>query len=266
MNFKSYTDMVRDVHQKLIPQLPRNVSAVYGVPRSGMFPAYLIATALHVPLGVAGQKVVAGDRVTERKNGIALLVDDSLYKGGSIKRAQAAVHAPCEKVVVYAQEHNKHIVSYYADIVEGPRVFEWNLFACGVTEKTIFDIDGVLCFDPPVFDDDGASYQAALRNAIPYRLPKRQVHSLCTNRLERWRDITEAWMKSYGIEYKNLYMQQYKTANERRKAGNANHFKASVYKNSDAQLFVESHDHHAKQIATLSKKPVVSVESMRLFK
>jgi len=272
MNWKSYRDLMYDVHTKLIPKIQqrKDITAVFGVPRSGMIPASLVANALHVPLGIAGcADTYQGDRVPARKNkGTVLLIDDSLYKGGALNRAKSYLKSAGENIVtavVYAQNHNIFTINYYADLVEGPRVFEWNLFGCGITERTMFDIDGVLCFDPSAFDDDGSAYQSCITNAVPYKLPKRKVHALCTSRLERWRKITEEWLKKHNVEYDQLLMHPAENAEKRRKSGNMNQLKAERYKASKAILFVESHDLNARTIAKISQKPVISIESMRLF-
>lgn len=268
MNWRNYQDLLDDIRIKLIPQLPKNISKVYGVPRSGMLPAYIVANHFSIPAGMAGTEALSGDRVLKRDGqGPILLIDDSLYRGGSMKAAQQAMgFTPDIKAVVYAQQANVDMVDFFADKVEGPRVFEWNLFDCGITEKTMFDIDGVVCFDPPMFDDDGEKYQYYLRNATPFLIPKRKVHSFCTSRLDRWRTITHAWMVDNDIRYENLYMHPATTADERRRMGNQNKLKAERYRESNAQLFVESHDHHADMIARISKKPVISIESKQLFR
>ena len=54
MNIKTYADLYADT-LALIPRLPQ-IQAVYGVPRSGMLPAAIIATELNVPLGMVGAR------------------------------------------------------------------------------------------------------------------------------------------------------------------------------------------------------------------
>lgn len=268
MNWKSYSDLIFDIHTKLLPKLPP-VSAVYGIPRSGVIPAYVIAQALNVPLAMVGMReAYSGDRVPllPRNYGVELLVDDSIYKGGTLKKYLSISKAPCVTVAIYAQKENVGMVDYYAELVEGPRVFEWNLFNSKTTENTIFDIDGVLCLDPPMYDDDGPIYQNYIANAVPYLIPNRTVHSLCTGRISRWREITEKWLSKYGISYNTLIMNNTPSAQDRRVKGKVNEQKAEWYLSSKAILFVESHDHNAAVISSISGKDVVSIESKKLFR
>ena len=39
MIFRSIKDLSRDIREKLLPALPRDIGIVYGIPRSGMIPA-----------------------------------------------------------------------------------------------------------------------------------------------------------------------------------------------------------------------------------
>lgn len=267
MNWKNIENLIYNTRTKLIPKLPRDISAVYAVPRSGAIPAYIIASYFGVPMGFAGTNLMAGDRVSKQnKTGPVLLIDDSLDSGRSMKRSiELMENKNYLTAVIYAKETNKNLVDFYVELVDSPRIFEWNLFDCGFTEKIIFDIDGVLCLDPPMIDHDDIKYQTYIHNATPYLIPQRKVYALCTSRLERWRGITDEWLQKYNITYKELIMHPAKKAEERRKLKNGNILKAEYYVQSTARLFVESHDTHAKEIAKLSKKPVISTQSMNLF-
>jgi len=60
-------------------------------------------------------------------------------------------------------------------------------------------------------------------------------------------------------------MQPWPTAAERRRASSTEEFKARHFTEMDGTAFIESHDGQAKRIAALSGRPVLSIESMRLF-
>lgn len=270
MNFKSINDMTNDIKNKLLVKLPRDIDIVYGVPRSGLLPASIIATALGVNLAVIGQDgALAGERsrkfIKKPGKGRILLVDDTMYMGGAMKKALAAFGKPCDTCVVYVSPGAKNNVTYYADILPGPRMFEWNFSGIKATENYIFDMDGVICEDPKVYDNDGESYRLEILNGVrPKYIPQVKIRAICTNRIERWRKETEVWLARYGVQYGELVMQPYQTAVERRKKSTSAGFKSQYFKDNGT-VFVESHDNHAKDIARLTKKPVLSIESMSLF-
>lgn len=270
MNFKSINDLAADIKNKLLVKLPRDISVVYGVPRSGLLPATLIATALGVDLAVIGQKnIYTGERsrnfVNKPGGGKALIVDDSMYKGGAMKKAVLAFGGDCYTCVAYVSPESKNNVDYFADILAGPRMFEWNFSGIKATEDYVFDMDGVICEDPKVYDDDGPNYRQEIISGVrPKYIPQVKIKAICTNRIERWRPETEGWLKKYGVQYGELLMQPYQTAVERRLKSTSAGFKSAYFKNNGS-VFVESHDEHAVRIAMVTKKPVLSIESMRLF-
>lgn len=69
-------------------------------------------------------------------------------------------------------------------------------------EKSCVYIDGVLCIDPTEQpNDDGESYRKFLSEALPLHGSLRRIGYLVTSILEKYRSLTEAWLKSQGIEY-----------------------------------------------------------------
>lgn len=276
----TYADLARDV-DALVSILPRdNIAVVFGVPRSGMIPATMVATALGVPLGMChngSTKVTGGARIRERGagGGRLLLVDDSLSTGSAMKAALTdliSMDAPADAIipaVVYStpEADAKEIALryYHGRTVPLPRAFQWNLFGSALIRDALLDMDGVLCHDPEPFDDDGTKYQAAIESAIPLHLPTIPVRGIVTNRIERWRGITHDWLTRHGVEYDELVMQPYPTAAKRRQESTPASFKAAHYFGSDAGLFIESHDHQAGVIWRHTGKPVLSIESNRVF-
>lgn len=256
-------------------EVPSDVAQVFGIPRSGMLPATMIATRLHLPLGMVGSGVVCGgDRMANASlsDGRTLLVDDSLWTGRSMKDAKEVLVARGieEKSIVtcaiYVAPETADLCDIHVQYVPAPRVFEWNLFNSWATQYLMLDMDGVICMDPTAFDDDGALYAADIATAAPKFLPKTPVRSIATNRIDRWRGATEEWLARNGVRYGALHMRPEKTSLERRAAGEPALFKAALFKQDrDAWLFVESHDVHAERIAGLAQKPVLSMESVSIF-
>lgn len=272
MRFKSLSDLSVDIQVKLLPQLPRDVGVVYGIPRSGMIPATIIATAIGAKLGTLGGASYFGSRQKHRvlpTGAKVLLVDDSSHTGKAMAAASAALrrervdHYTC---AVYAHTNSSSRLDFYAEVLDDGRIFQWNFTGVKATERFCWDMDGVICTNPTVFDDDGDGYRNHILNEVrPLYLPQVMVKAIVTNRLERWRSETETWLHRYGVQYRELLMQPYPTAAERRQKSRAEEFKVRHFIERDGSIFIESHDRQAQTIAALSRRPVLSVESMQLF-
>lgn len=269
MNFKSIKDLAVDIREQLIPKLPRNIGIVYGVARSGLLPASIIATTIGAKLGTAGDIARCGDRGEYCDSGSGmrvLIVDDSIYGGGAMRHAKSLLigdnFLTC---AVYASSKAIDKVDYYGMVLDGPRFFEWNFNGIKATEEFMFDMDGVICEDPKVYDDDGIKYQNEIKRVKPLYLPQVNIKVICTNRIERWRPETEEWLKNYNVRYDTLIMQPFDTAVERRIKSNPGIYKATHFKESTATVFIESHDWQAQKMSELVKKPILSIESMTLF-
>lgn len=272
LSFVTHAELCRDTID-LSARLPRGLSAVYGVPRSGLLPASMIAAERHLPLGVVGAPgLFAGSRIQRFGNpssrGPVLLVDDSLSTGGAMDRAARWLAergvSNVLRCALYVAPGRENLLHYSARVVPAPRIFRWNLWGTVRTQRLMCDLDGVLCADPRVFDDDGPEYQEALRTASPLHTPLLPIHSVVTNRLERWREITASWLASHGVQAGSLHMQRFSTAAARRMAGDYGRWKGEVYSGSDALLFVESDEAQARRIHEVSKRPVLSLESENL--
>lgn len=272
MRFKSLRNLCSDIQLKVLPQLPRDISVVFGIPRSGMIPAAIVATALGARLGIAGGPSFFGSRQKHKvlpEGGKTLLIDDSIHTGKAMSAAitlfdpHIAVDYTC---AVYAHSMSLNSVDFYAEVLDGERIFQWNFTGIKATEKYCWDLDGVICTDPTVFDDDGEDYANHILNEVqPMYLPQVKVKAIVTNRVERWRQATASWLSRYGVEYEHLIMQPWKTAAERRANSSPEEFKATHLRALGGTAFIESHDHQARKIASLSNRPVLSVESMQLF-
>lgn len=268
MNYINYNQFIKDIYGLLV-KLPRNIGGVLGVPRSGIMPAAIIATELHIPLGIIGcDTFFGGSRMGQIKydeNLPVLVIDDTVCSGASMANAKSkntfknSIYA-CVYVTPGSEKH----VDFYSKQLAMPRVFEWNLFNSTHITTALLDMDGVICVDPVPFDDDGVEYQMALKNAIPLHIPHLEVAGIVTNRLERWRGITEEWLARHNVKYKTLVMSQYNTAEERRKHNTAE-YKADNYIRLGASLFVESSTWQAKRIAEITKKPVICIDDKTIY-
>ena len=128
-------------------------------------------------------------------------------------------------------------------------------------------MDGVLCVDPTKEqNDDGPQYINFLLNAKPLYIPTYPINSIVTSRLEKYRPQTEEWLKKYNVKYKNLYMLDLSTAEERRKLNCHADFKAKVFsKCKDCNCFIESNREQAEKIFKLTNKTCICIETDEMF-
>lgn len=281
LQYKSVNDL-RDTIVANQGVLPKQIDLVVGIPRSGMIPAYLIGLSLNLPVTdlpayMAGKSIEGGFRIGKvsidlEKPLNVLIVDDSISSGKQILKTKAEL---LEKntghnhifLAVFAAPAVKHHADISLEIVELPRVFEWNILHSWIYEYSCVDIDGVLCEDPTEEqNDDGEKYRHFLLNAPPKFLPPSPVMSLVTSRLEKYRPETEAWLKKHGVEYNELIMLDLPDKATRVKHGSHGAHKAMAYKANDkALLFIESAKHQAIEIFSLTGRPVFSIEGFHFW-
>lgn len=281
MNYRSIADLNDDI-KAWAPTL-RDVDLVVGVPRSGLLAGTILALHLNVPLTdldgfLESRAFATGERFegdVDAQPERVLILDDSVLSGSAMTEARdkvAAASIPAETEIVfgavYVSPEGKSFVDSYADVVSFPRVFEWNLMHHpGVVPKSCFDLDGVLCRDPtPRENDDGERYREFISTVEPLVVPSKPIGWIVTARLEKYREETEAWLENHGIEYGELIMLDLSDKETRQRLGNHGEFKAQVYSDCDAALFVESDHGQAMEIARLTDRPVYSVEHNQIIR
>lgn len=284
--YVTYAQLIQDVHQ-LGRQLDGRFVGFVGIPRSGMLVASLLGIQLHAPVvGLDG--ILQGARLRpyhyprlSRRlqkllppRGDVLVVDDSLYQGQTLCQVEQLIRRQGYSGyryffgAIYPSPETPEDV--WPDVVgptiPAPRYFEWNLFHHPDLAEMALDMDGVLCEDPPVFDDDGEAYQRALATAQPKHLPRVAVGTIVTCRLDRWRSLTHRWLMDHGVYYRKLVMADYPTAAERRqRCSDYGRWKGDQYRRAAATLFIESATEQAVAIARESKKPVLSLEDNKIY-
>ena len=278
LEYRSYADLSGLIHAADISKL-KNYDLVVGIPRSGMIPAYMLGLRLNLPVidlegFLNGNEPVGGRRleVTDLSavNNI-LVVDDSIRFGGQLLKVKEKLQQkPTYNYgfcTPFATTENKHLVDYSFELIDKPRIFQWNIMHSWIYEHSCVDIDGVLCDDPKEEEnDDGEKYLHFLLNAPLKYKPSSNVHTLVTNRLEKYRPQTEQWLHRQGIKYKELLMLDLPDRATRVRMGNYGAFKAEVYQTSkDTLLFIESDCHQASRINLLSGRAVFCVDEMRFF-
>jgi orotate phosphoribosyltransferase len=167
---------------------------------------------------------------------------------------------------VYVTQESTGLVDYWHEIVSLPRVFEWNIMNHEVLGRACIDIDGVLCRDPSAEEnDDGALYQHFLAKVRPLIVPRREIGWLVTCRLEKYRALTEEWLRDNGIRYRELLMMDLPDKASRQAAGKHAVFKAMHYRKTGARLFIESSVEQAFEIARLTGKDVYCADSREMI-
>lgn len=285
MNFKSYQDLSRDITKNLNRLQKEHFDLIVGIPRSGMIPAYIIASLLNInctdtvsfsrniplkhgrtrPLSVGGRNII----LPSDANSI-LLVDDSINSGKSFSHEVAIVRTAAQgkicTLAVYSSSPTRDDVDLIFEYVPFPRAFEWNIFHQNVMGKACVDIDGVLCVNPTEDEnDDGPRYLEFLANADPLIVPSHKIFALVTSRLEKYRKETELWLMDKGIVWEQLIMLDLPSKEERVRRGVHAQHKATYYQCSPASIFLESDDDQAREISALSKKVVYCTESSTLY-
>ena len=267
VSYKSfYTHCDRMCHK--IATSGIKIDAICPVLRSGMIPGFKIAERLNLPVMI-NNKIYGGNRISfnNRKITNILVIDDSVCSGGSILKeceiykGKYNVYTAC---IIY-NPLSKFKPDFFSMQVMTPRIFEWNMMNCPNSIHISFDMDGVLCRDPDVFDDDGTSYQECISTAEPLFIPSYKIDHIITNRIERWRSITETWLKNHNIMYNKLIMQDYKTAQERRSNSTPSGYKSQHYSKISSVLFIESCDKQACEINRLSKKMTYCIETNKFY-
>lgn len=276
MNYRSVSDLNNAILRNLA-KFPHDVDLIVGIPRSGMLPANLLALYLNKPYAdidsfIEGRIYACGERgtlIVKEQTKKVIIIDDSIFCGGALKKAKEKL---CQLkkdysfifCAVYAVESSTALVDVYCEIVNPPRIFQWNFFHhSGIIPNSCFDIDGVLCEDPPI-DDDGPLYSQYIKHAIPKYLPSVEIDTLVTCRLEKYRKITEEWLKNNNVRYKKLIMLDMQSREERLAWGRHGQFKGAVYKDLPCILFVESSLKQAKEIVRMTNKPVFCTETFSM--
>lgn len=277
MYYKSITDLNRLILTK-IDRIPSETHLIVGIPRSGMAPAIIIAQALHLPYTdmhsfIAGKMYTSENEsidITPEKYQNIVLVDDSVASGNAITKARAQLKdiAPEFHVLfctIYIVPTKLKLVDIYFEVLALPQIFQWNMFHHSVLEKACFDIDGVLCVDPSLEeDDDGPRYLHFLENAAPLYIPGCKIGTIVTSRLEKYRPQTEAWLQKHNIRYHQLVMYNPGTDKSAEKESPAA-LKASIYKSMHYFLFIESSLFQAQKINKYTGKPVLCTENFQMI-
>ncbi len=279
MKFKTIANLSQDI-QVLIPKLPTDLDLVVGIPRSGLIVANLLSVYLNLPLtdvaGLCEKRIFkTGLRfkkeISFKEIRKVLVVDDTINSGASMEKVRSLIEStkPGYKIyyaAIYATPEVRKRVDFYTELLDYPRCFEWNIMHHELLERSCMDLDGILCRDPTDDEnDDGERYRHFLINVEPLIKPTVEIGWIVTCRLEKYRSLTEEWLKKQGIRYKQLVMMNLPDKATRIALGNYAQFKAQAYKSTNATLFIESSIEQASEIARISEKDVICTNPSQLI-
>ena len=200
-----------------------------------------------------------------------IVIDDSVFSGEEMRRARRLISEnkvdghSVQYGAMYVKPGSESFVDRYYEKVSMPRVFEWNIMHHDLLSDACVSVDGVLCTEPSeVENGDDAAYQTFLQTAEPLFIPEVPVRCLVTNRLEKYREPTEEWLRQHGVQYEHLIMEDLSSKEgEQTPLQNAAH-KADAYVETEAALFIESAPDQASDIARLAGKPVYCVSTSEM--
>jgi adenine/guanine phosphoribosyltransferase-like PRPP-binding protein/uncharacterized HAD superfamily protein len=287
LNFRSVAQL-SDQILRWSHRLPGDIEVVVGVPRSGLLAANLLALYLNVPLtdvngllggrcfaaGTVRRKVFAGGTdasalgtfLNSPRN--VFVVDDTVLSGRSMRAVResiqaAGLHHRVSYGAVYVLPGKLDEVDFHCEVLNAPRVFEWNVLQGELLRQFCVTLDGVLRGRSVAADlGEGIRHGAPVQDSRPYLVPTAEIGWIVTERPERDRTDTEAWLRAHGIRYRNLVMSEDATGTRSPAAAAA--LKAEVYASTDASLYVESSFRQALEIARLTRRHVLCTDSMQL--
>jgi uncharacterized HAD superfamily protein len=199
------------------------------------------------------------------------VVDDSIKFGRQLESVKDKLSQfkfiDFKYLTVFATSESRFLVDYCIEIIDQPRIFQWNLLNSWIFEYSCVDIDGVLCEDPSEEqNDDGVNYLHFLQHARPKYLPPCKVDVLVTSRLEKYRSQTEAWLKKHDIQYHKLEMLDLPDKETRVRLGIHATFKSDIYRKYDrVALFIESSKYQSEEIHKQTGKNVFCIENMTFY-
>lgn len=281
-DYVTTTKLVSD-SLRLARYVPSDCIGIVGVARSGLIPASILATHLHLPLyelSLSDFKtspkvnlIKGGCRITEVYDndisGRMFIVDDTVYNANTMDFLRSIMPKNDLLSAVYVRPGKENSVDHYAKLLPAPHFLEWNLFNSdfvrGIPNTPFaggiaFDFDGILCEDP-ISGQDRVHPLDWLADLKPtgYCPRKSNIPLIITMRLEKWREKSDKWLKKYNIGYDNMKMVNCDNA-ELRDANFMSyleHHKAKCFKESDCFMMIESDPMQAQFISEYSGKPVL---------
>ena len=260
---------------KWAESLPNKFDVIIGVPRSGLWIASILALKFGRPLSTPNAFVhgEVWQSLHVKKSNVhnVLLVEDDVIHGRQIGKAYRQLKQfdstlKIETASLFVTSEAKNIPDYYHAVSNPPLLYEWTLLTnMGDVGKIAVDMDGVLCENcPSEVDLDENRYIRWLENAKAYLIPQFEIDAIVTSRLEKYRELTEAWLKKHDVKYKSLFMLKVPSKRERNFDVIINH-KADAIRKVQPFWFWESNIMEAEAIKRKVRLPVLCIGNMTLL-
>lgn len=278
IHYRSVADLNRCITDN-IHTLPDDIDVIAVVPRSGMVAASIMALYLDVALtdfyGLLKGRIMQGGRRTHDRAPVkirrALIVDDAIASGWQIEKIRqeldnAELNFPVDILAVYVPPDKTTSADHCFEVLPYHQLFEWTRMNHVILPHCCVDMDGVLCRDAtPEEDDDGERYRAFLADVEPKLRPKRKIGWIVTSRLEKYRDLTEAWLARHDIHYDQLIMLDLPDKQARLQGDTIVAYKSKNYISTAATLFIESSVNESIRIAQFSGRPVLCIDNSEMI-
>jgi len=161
-----------------------------------------------------------------------------------------AVYSPVEGIVLDS----------YGTKLDGTSITEWDFLEERTYQNVAVDLDGVLCQECPLYATE-EEYVRWMETAVPYLIPSYHIHSVITSRREKYRAITENWLRHNKVKYYRLFMDPSSNDSERDLVG----WKVYCINQRKPEIFIESSDRMAQEIHWRTSIPVICSTSMRMY-
>jgi orotate phosphoribosyltransferase len=290
MNFRSIAQL-NDQLLRWSRTLPADIDVIAGVPRSGLLAANLLALHLNVPLtdvdgllsgrcyisGARRRRLAAGngsplDEACLSEPRTVLVLDDSLLSGRAMWQVRERIGAASlpHRVLygaVYVAPSRVHTVDFCCEVLNEPRVFEWNVLHGGILKNFCVALDGVLCPAPAAeVAADAERLACFAADVAPLVVPSTEIGWIMADRPAALRAATESWLKAHGYRYRNLVMLDVAPGSTQSSPRLLPASKAEQYAATDAVLYLEPSLRQSIEIAQLSGRDVLCMETMQLVR
>jgi orotate phosphoribosyltransferase len=277
VNYRSVADLNDDI-VTWSRRLPGNINVIVGIPRSGLLVANLLALHMNLPMTdvdglIEGRLIAAGPRLNATRPTVpdldtlrVLVVDDSVWSGNQMRKIRERITAARLRHVifygaVYITPNATDLVDYYHEKVALPRAFEWNVLHHPSLTASCMAMEGVL-WPAEIGRIDAAE---GLRELRPIFAPTQPIGRLIATQPERLRVPIQEWLAHHRISYGELVLLDPTDSSIGRDEGCFVRAKASLYRHSNAWIFIEGTIERAAALAQMVRRPVYSACARRML-
>ena len=263
LNYRSYIDLAACI--KKHTQKLSGYDLYVGIPRSGLLAANMMALLLNKPVCTVQELVnnlnpqngFSREVNNKRNYDKILVVDDTVNTGKSINYVKELLNnneIDASYCAVYATEASREFVDMALEILERPRIFQWNYLNNSILKHSAVCFEDVICSkikNPRVASD----VEVFLNATSPNLLENPQLKLIFTGYNRNVSNVIESWLASHNIcADEIIYSDGKKMLN---KLDNA-FFESHKDEFCNAKLVVLGSNCSAKQITSLLNVPCMA--------